>query len=190
VTTSFDGRLLTIVVSGAGPATDVHRLVGLAHDHGWVVEVIATPAALGFFDQTAIEAAVGSPVRSQYRSAPGQTRNVPQTAAVLLAPATFNTINKLALGINDTYALNILAEAIGRPLPVVVIPFVNSALAARAPFQRSIQLLREEGVRIVFGPDDSWEPHPPGTGSSRLELFPWALGLDLAEAAVIAHKGE
>lgn len=68
----------------------------------------------------------------------GQTgpRTLPTTDTVIVAPATYNTINKLALGISDNYALGSLAEAIGRRTPIVVVPFVNAALAARRPTSR------------------------------------------------------
>jgi hypothetical protein len=37
-------------------------------------------------------------------------------------------------------------------IPAVVLPFVNSALASRTPFQRSVDSLRAEGVRILWAP--------------------------------------
>jgi hypothetical protein len=88
-----------------------------------------------------------------------------------VAPATFNTICKLANGISDNYALGTVAESIGRGLPVVILPFVNTALAARQPFQHAVAALRAEGVRVLFGPGE-WEPHPPGTGGERIAGFP------------------
>jgi hypothetical protein len=58
-------------------------------------------------------------VRSHY-ARPGAPRSlVPD--AILVAPATYNTINKWAHGISDTYALGV---------PIVVLPFVITALAA------------------------------------------------------------
>jgi len=51
--------------------------------------------------------------------------------AILVAPATYNTINKWAQGISDTYALGVLAETTGMDVPTVVLPFVNAALASR-----------------------------------------------------------
>ncbi|GLZ01269.1 hypothetical protein Acsp02_85200 [Actinoplanes sp. NBRC 103695] len=88
--------------------------------------------------------------------------------------------------IADTYPLTSVAELIGRGIPTVVVPFVNAALAARAPFQRALANLRAEGVRVVSGPDDNWEPHPPGEGTETQELFPWRMALQLAEEA--AHR--
>ena len=136
--------------------------------------MIATPAALEFFDRTAIETMTGHPVRSHYAK-PGAPRS-PIPDAVLVAPATYNTINKWANGISDTYALGILAEAPGLNIPVVALPFVNSALADRAPFKDSVNALRSEGVRVLLGPGE-FEPHPPGSGGDRISDFPWQLAI-------------
>jgi phosphopantothenoylcysteine synthetase/decarboxylase len=181
VTDSTEGRVLSIIVCGAGPARAIGTFVNLAHERGWTVQVIATPAALEFFDPTGIEALTGNPVRSQY-SPPGSPRSrVPDAIAV--APATYNTINKWAHGISDTYALGLLAEQTGLGLPIVVLPFVNSALASRAPFQRSVESLRAEGVSILFGPG-AIEPHQPHTGGPLIDSYPWHLALDEADSMV------
>ena len=96
-------HVLTIVACGAGPAAAIGTCVTLAQDRGWTVQVTATPAALDFFDAAAIADQAGSPVRSQYAK-PGAPRSlIPD--AILVAPATYNTINKWAQGSSDTYAL-------------------------------------------------------------------------------------
>jgi phosphopantothenoylcysteine synthetase/decarboxylase len=177
---------LSVVVCGAGPATGIGALVQLALERGWTVQVVATPASLEFFDQAAIEQLTGSPVRSQY-SKPGSPRSrIPD--AIIVAPATYNTVNKWAQGTSDTYALGVLAEMTGMGTPVVVLPFVNSALAGRVAFRRSVETLRSEGVRILLGPG-GFEPHPPRTGAGRTESFPWHLALDEAERMVEAPAG-
>ena len=178
LTGDASSRVLSIIACGAGPATAIASLVQPALDRGWTVQVIATPAALEFFDQAAIEKATGNPARSQY-SKPGAPRSqIPD--AIIVAPATYNTINKWAQGISDTYALGVLAETTGLGVPIVVLPFVNSALAARAPFRRSIKDLRGEGVRILLGPGGV-EPHQPHTGGELIATYPWHLALDEVE---------
>ena len=169
------GRVLSIVVCGAGPATAIETFVKLALERGWTVQVIATPAALDFFDQAAIEALTGSPVRSQYSQLGSPRSLIPDAIAV--APATYNTINKWATGASDTYALGVLAEQTATGLPVVVLPFVNAALASRAPFQRNVESLRAEGVNILLGPG-AIEPHQPHTGGALIDNYPWHLALN------------
>ncbi|GAA3143596.1 hypothetical protein GCM10010466_38200 [Planomonospora alba] len=158
----------------AGPAAEVGRLVTLAQGDGWTVQVIATPSALNFIDAPALGKQTGRPVRSRYRS-PGEPKS-PRADAIIVAPATYNTINKFAQGIADTYALGLLSEAPGLGVPVVVLPFVNSALASRAPFRRSVEQLRAEGVRVFLGPGE-FEPHPPASGADRIDAYPWHLAL-------------
>jgi phosphopantothenoylcysteine synthetase/decarboxylase len=182
VTDTSSKRVLYVIVCAAGPANHVGRLVELAQQRDWDVQIIATPAALDFIDTQALETQTGHPVRSQYRK-PDQLRS-PKAVAIIVAPATYNTINKWANGTSDTYALGILAEAPGLDIPVVVLPFVNTALANRRAFLHSVAELREEGVRVLLGPGE-FEPHKPGTGGNRIEEFPWGLALTEAEGASI-----
>jgi phosphopantothenoylcysteine synthetase/decarboxylase len=166
-------HVLTIVACGARPAAAIGTCLKLAQGRGWTVQVTATPAALDFFDAAAIAGQAGSPVRSQYAN-PGASRSlIPD--AILVAPATYNTINKWAHGISDTYALGVLAETTGLGVPTAVLPFVNTALADRAPFRRSVDSLRAEGITILLGPAASsptrpapaatWPPLSPGTSA-------------------------
>lgn len=174
-------RVLYVVVCGAGPASRVDRLVELAQSQGWDPYVIATPTALEFLDIGALEAQSGHRVRSDYPKPGGDLRrSMPHADAIVVAPATYNTINKWALGISDTYALAVLAEAPGLGIPLVVLPFVNAALAANPAFHHSVATLRSNGVHVLLGPGE-WEPHPPGTGGSRIDTFPWNLVLARAE---------
>jgi phosphopantothenoylcysteine synthetase/decarboxylase len=151
------GEVLYIVVCAAGAAADVGRLVDLAQDDGWIVQVVATPSALDFIDVPELERRTGRPVRSGYRR-PSEPKP-PRADAVVVAPATYNTINKFALGIADTYALGVMAEAPGLGIPVVVLPFVNSALASRTAYRRSVEELRADGVRVLPAPEPG-EPYP------------------------------
>lgn len=175
-------RHLRVLVCAAGPAGDVDRLIKAAHKRSWTVAVTATSEALDFLDIPALERLTGFEVRSSYVASDRHPRVVSAVDALLVAPATFNTVNKLALGIADTYALSSVAELIGRGIPTVVVPFVNAALASRAPFRRSVEMLRLEGVRVVLGPEDDWQPHPAGAGAAQRDRFPWEYALRIMDS--------
>jgi phosphopantothenoylcysteine synthetase/decarboxylase len=177
--------VLSIITCGAGPAGGIGILVKLAIEGGWAVQVIATTSALPFFDADEIERLTGTPVRSQY-SKPGAPRSrIPD--AIIVAPATFNTINQWALGISDTYALGVLAEQTGMGIPTVALPFVSDALAGRPPFVRSVKALRAEGVSILLGPDGV-PPHRAHSEDDHVTGFPWQLALD--EVSAMTGFGE
>ncbi len=170
--------MLYVVACGAGPAPHVGRLVALAQARGWQVAVTLTPAAAAMVPpeaRAALEERTGYAVRDDWY---GPRR--PRADAVAVAPATYNTVNKWAAGIADTYALGILAELTGAGVPVAVLPFVNSALAANGVFGQSVAVLRREGVEVLYGPG-GFVPHPPGTGGDHLDRYPWTLPLDALE---------
>ncbi|WP_262056853.1 flavoprotein [Streptomyces sp. STR69] len=164
---------LYVVVCAAGIAVDVGTLITAAQERDWEVGVFATPVAMGgFFDTAAVEAQTGRPIRSAWRT-PGDPRPFPPPDAVIVAPATFNTINKWASGTADTLALGTLCEAYGLGVPTVVLPCVGDALAAHPAYRASLARLREMGVR--FGEPYSGAAQEDG---GRPE-FGWAKALDL-----------
>ena len=73
----------------------------------------------------------------------------PPLGLVLVAPCSFNSLNKLAAGIADNLALSVVAEAIGRGTPVVVAPSVNQPLLDHPRTALSMATLREWGVSVV-----------------------------------------
>ena len=140
--------VLYVVVCAAGVAGGVGELVSAAQERGWEVGVVATPLAMGFIDVAAIEGQTGYPIRSAWRK-PGEPRPLPDPDALVVAPATFNTINKWAAGISDTLALGILCESYGWGIPVAVQPCLSAAQTAHPAYGESLTRLRGMGVRIA-----------------------------------------
>src|SRR5436189_3567755 len=66
----------------------------------------------------------------------------PPDGLVLVAPCSFNSLNKLAAGIADNLPLSIAAEAIGRQTPVIVAPSLNAPLLRHPIAQQSLRALR------------------------------------------------
>jgi len=73
----------------------------------------------------------------------------PPDGLVLVAPCSFNSLNKLAAGIADNLALSLTAEAIGRGTPVIVAPSLNAPLLLHPRAVASIAALRNWGVSVV-----------------------------------------
>ena len=128
-----------------------------------------------------IEEASGFPVRVDPRS-PTERSPHPLVDCYLVAPASANTVAKLALGIADNQALTQVSEAMGIcDLPVVVFPRVNAAHARHPLWNSYIDTLRRAGVHLVYG-DDVWPLHEPRSAPGR-EL-PWSAVLGAVNAAV------
>lgn len=144
---------LYIIACAAPPARNVQGLVKLAQAAGWNVCLIATPQSLKFLNVPLLEQLTGYPVRSNYKH-PDEPDILPRADAILVFPATFNTINKWALGITDTLALGLLCEYLGLGKPILAAPSVTVDELGRHPvFFKNIATLREWGIHVLYEPE-------------------------------------
>jgi phosphopantothenoylcysteine decarboxylase len=147
---------LYLVVCAAPPArTSTRAVIEAAQAAGWDVSVVATPTAADGWLPEGLEELTGHRVRSQTRRI-DEPRYQPLANAVLVAPATFHTINAWAAGINDTLALGVLNEAFGLSLPIAVVPWFKEALRAHPAFKQNVNLLEAAGAS--FAPIDPANP--------------------------------
>ena len=145
--------VLYIISCASRPAQRVPDLVQAAQVAGWDVGVVVTPQATKFVDIPLLEELTGYPVRSEYKR-PEEPDVLPRADAIVVFPATFNTLNKWVLGISDTLALGLLCEYMGLKMPIVAVPCVltNSGLDTHPAFPRSIAQLSEYGVHVIYEP--------------------------------------
>lgn len=180
-------RVLGVVGTGAGGVEKLRTgLVEPAIAGGWQVGVTLTPTAATWLDDIGelalLEKVTGLPVRSAPRL-PRDESPHPPASCYVVAPASANTIAKLALGIADNQALTQVCEAIGtRGLPVVVFPRVNAAHARQPAWEQHLDALRSAGVILVEGPE-VWPLYEPREAPSGREL-PWGEVLRAVEKAV------
>ncbi len=162
--------VLYVIACAAPPAREAGTLITAAQREGWTVCLLVTPAAVRFLDAGALGGLTGYPVRSEYKD-PGDPDVLPDPDAIIVAPATVNTINKWSAGICDTLALGILVEAIGKRLPIVAVPWSNPEHAAHPAVAESLARLTSWGVRVL---------REPGSDGP----FPWQQALAAVDAAV------
>jgi phosphopantothenoylcysteine decarboxylase/phosphopantothenate--cysteine ligase len=127
-------------------AVGVIRLLVLAgHD----VQVVATDAALRFVGKPTLEAISRNPVHSDLYEGVSEVRHVAIGQAadlIVVAPATANTIAKLAAGLADDLLGNtILASR----APLVLAPAMHTEMWQNPATVANIAELRERGVTIV-----------------------------------------
>ena len=171
-------RVLYLVGCAAPPIAYIDRPIRQAQAEGWQVCLGLTPTATDWIADRIpeLEELTGHPVRSAKRRL-GETSNWPPATVSVIAPATLNTVNTVALGLTPTWAAGHAVEAIGKRWPLVMMPCVNTAYASHPQFDRSIATLKETGVRMLYG-EGGFVPNEPGNGQP--EAFPW--DLVLAEA--------
>lgn len=179
------------LVSGAVGGVESIRndFVAPALERGWRVAVTLTPTAGRWLDKSgelaALEAATGLPVRVEPRG-PDERSPHPQVGCYVVAPASANTVAKLALGIADNQALTTVGEAIGNPAtPVVLFPRVNAAHARHPAWDGHLAALRAGGIELVYGPD-VWPLYEPRQAPPDRAL-PWAPIISVVDRIISSH---
>ncbi len=142
------------IICGSSAAPLASEFVKLAQAAGWDVCIITTPHAIKFIDRSLLEALTGRPVRSEYKR-PEEPDIFPRADAIVVFPATFNTLNKWALGISDTLAVGLLCEYTGLKMPIIAIPcfMTGGGLDTHPAFPRSLRMLRRYGVQVLYHPE-------------------------------------
>ncbi|WP_086697538.1 flavoprotein [Streptomyces tricolor] len=177
-------RTLYLISSAAPPARHVPVGIRAAQARGWDVCLVLTPSAHRWAVEDAqgeleeLCALTGHPVRHQYKL-PSEADVLPAPDAILSAPATLNTLTKWADGHADTLALGLLTEALGLPVPVVALPYINAAQAQHPALTRAVTTLRGAGVRLLLQDQhepDGFVPHRPKHGN--VHAYPWDLALE------------
>ncbi|MDQ2584058.1 flavoprotein [Saccharothrix yanglingensis] len=161
------GRTVYLVVTAAPPVLGIDRLIESLHAADWRVCVIATPTAASWVNLDDVADRTGTPVRSQ-PGLPGQRDPLPRADALLVAPATFNTINKWAHGISDNLALGLLNELLATDVPILVVPCVKQLLRDHPAYTASVAALTAMHVAFM-DPDQVTTRSPDGLATFHRE---------------------
>lgn len=148
---------LYLIVTGAGTARRTPGLLARLAELGPRVVAIPTPNASRIVANRELVLALppGSPHRVVESYFDEAILPRPPFGLVLVAPCSFDSLNKLAGGIADNLALSVVAEAIGRKTPVIVAVSVNVPLWEHPRARASAAALREWGVDVI-------DPAPEG----------------------------
>jgi phosphopantothenoylcysteine decarboxylase / phosphopantothenate---cysteine ligase len=155
-------------VTGGIAAYKAVELVRLATAAGHSVRVIQTPTSLQFVGRATFTAVTGAPVlvdefepdpaRGAFPGEPAPDHDpishlelVRRCDALCVAPASANTIAKLAHGLADNL---LTSAALACTAPVVIAPAMNDRMFEHPATRENLELLRRRGVVIV----------PPGSG--------------------------
>src|SRR5499433_4080933 len=139
---------LYLIVTAAGTARRVPEILPQLAQLGPRLVVLPTPNAARIV--SAREMVLALPTESPHRVVESYFDEAilpnPPFGLVLVAPCSFDSLNKLAAGIADNLALSVVAEAIGRGTPVIVGPSLNAPLLNHPEAQASLKKLPSWGA--------------------------------------------
>ena len=175
-----------LVVVGITGGIAAYKAVGVARAFvlaGHDVHVVATPAALRFVGRPTLEAISRNPVETELFEGVAEVRHVAlgqRADLIVVAPATANSIAKLAGGFaDDLLGTTILASS----APLVIAPAMHTEMWQNAATVANIATLEARGVHVV-GPG-SGQLTGSDSGPGRM-----AEPDDIVEAALALVAGE
>ncbi len=153
------GNVLYLGVSAVPGADQIIARIRAEQADGWNVCAIATERALHWFDADQVIALTGHQLQTRM-SVYGEPLFQPLGDKMIIAPAGFNTINKIALGLADDMVSGLACEAISSGISLTIEPQMSTGFSNHPIFGESIARLRDAGVNLVWN-DTTIEP--PGT---------------------------
>ena len=149
-------KKIILGVTGGIAAYKAAELARLFVRGGAEVQVVMTPAATEFVAPLTFQTLTGRPAYVEMyaeRSGDDRIRHIDlldQADLIVIAPATANTIAKMAVGLADNLLTTLYLAA---TCPVVVVPSMNINMYAHRAVQSNLVLLGEHGC-FIMDPDD------------------------------------
>lgn len=148
---ALHGQNLLLCVCGGIAAYKACELVRRLRDAGTSVRVAMTDNAQRFVGPATFQALSGEPVRTslwdeQAEAAMGHIELARWPHRILVAPATANTIAKLAHGFADDLVSTL---CLATRAPIAIAPAMNHAMWSHPATQTNVATLRARGVAIL-----------------------------------------
>ena len=149
---SLAGKTIVLGVTGSIGAVRVVELARELIRNGAEVHAVMTEAAKHILHPDALHYATGNPVITELG---GRVEHVEfcgfkgRADLLLIAPATANTIGKIAYGIDDTTVTSFATTALGSGIPVMVVPAMHESMYRHPAVIENVAKLKGWGISMV-----------------------------------------
>ena len=162
----LEGKRVALMVSGGIAAIKAPFIARALRKQGATVVAYASKQGLRYTTEDALEWSTTNPVITRLSPSAEHLHDAEKFDGYLLAPATYNTINKVALGIADGVLTATLAAALGRMVrgdtKVLIAPTMHGDMHTPI-LTDSMKKLTDMGVRIIPPREDYGKHNIPDT---------------------------
>ncbi|MFZ7136805.1 MAG: bifunctional phosphopantothenoylcysteine decarboxylase/phosphopantothenate--cysteine ligase CoaBC [archaeon] len=149
----LDGKNIVFCISGSVAAVRCSDIARELMRHGADVFVVMSQMAQKIIHPYLMEWATGNPVVTELT---GKIEHVALTSGnstkadlILFAPATANTISKIACGIDDTPITSVATTAFGLEIPIMIVSAMHNSMYQHPILRENIQKLKSLGVKFI-----------------------------------------
>lgn len=147
------GKRVVLCITGSVAAV---RCVEIARElmrHGAEVFAVMSPMSQKIIHPYLMEWATANPVVTELTGKVEHVAlagdHVDKADLVLVAPATANTISKIACGIDDTTVTSTVSTALGAKIPVLIVPAMHRSMYEHPILKENIEKLKSFGVEFI-----------------------------------------
>jgi phosphopantothenoylcysteine decarboxylase/phosphopantothenate--cysteine ligase len=147
------GKRVALCITGSVAAIQSPEIARTLMRHGADVFAVMSPMAQKIIHPYVMEWATGNSVVTELT---GKIEHVAlvgehseKVDLVLVAPATANTISKIACGIDDTTVTSVVSTAFGSTCPIIIVPAMHESMYNHPVLTRNIKELKALGVDFV-----------------------------------------
>jgi phosphopantothenoylcysteine decarboxylase/phosphopantothenate--cysteine ligase len=147
------GKRIVLCITGSVGAVQSPIIARSLMRHGAEVFTVMSPMSLKIIHPDLMEWATGNPVTTELT---GKIEHIklagdhPEKAdLILVAPATANTISKIASGIDDTSVTSVISTAFGARIPIVIVPAMHASMYRHPILIENIKKLQTLGVEFI-----------------------------------------
>jgi len=146
------GKQIVVAVTGSIAAVESVKLIHALRRRGAVVQVVMSDAATGIVTPAALAYASVRPVITRIS---GLVEHVlycgdgGSADLLLIAPCTANTLSKIACGIDDTPVTTFATTALGRSMPILIVPAMHHSMFRHPALSENSAKLTRWGIEII-----------------------------------------
>lgn len=145
---NLKGKVIYLIVTGAHKAKYIEEYCCALENEGANLWVMPTEAAKKIIPEYELFR-IKHQVKDDYSKNKHQI--LPEEDLAIICPCTFNTLNKVALGIADNYPMSIIHDAIGKGIEVIIAPAMDYSLWNNfACISSREKLSHVKNIQVVF----------------------------------------
>ena len=146
-------KRVVLCITGSVAATECPDIARALMRHGADVYPVMSPMSQKIIHPYLMEWATGNCVtveltgKIEHVALAGDHRQ--RSDLILVAPATANTISKIACGIDDTTVTSVVSTAFGSDIPIIIVPAMHESMYRHPVLIENIKKLKALGLRFV-----------------------------------------
>lgn len=145
----LEKQKIVLCITGSVAAVKCPELARELMRHGADVRACMTSSAIGLITPQLMHWATGKDVVTEITGKIEHIELAQWADLVLVAPATANTLGKMAHAIDDTPVTSVVSVALGLEKPIVAVPAMHESMYQHKLFKENLAKLRSAGVHVL-----------------------------------------